>query len=344
MHYPTIAELSSPPPGRTGWPWTEESPPLPDTMADGAPWPRISIVTPSYNQGQFIEETIRSVLLQGYPNLEYIIMDGGSTDNTVEIIRKYERWLSYWQSEQDRGQASAINAGWRRSTGAAITWLNSDDVLTSGSLFWVAQSLFLGEGADLVYGDNIIIDDFSVEQYRVAGRPYDRESVILKAANPIQQPGFLMRRSMLQIVGDLDESFHFAMDFDYWVRATLRGIRVEYVPQTLAMFREHPNAKTSTAHVTRINDRYHVFKKTFDAPETPLERKRQRKRAAAYVESNAAYIAYKAADDARAIEHAWQHMKLARLHTSLLTLGVLTVSSLRQIGGRWIGANHVALV
>jgi hypothetical protein len=96
---------------KTGWPWTEETPPVPPLMANGAPWPRISIVTPSYNQGAFIEETIRSVLLQGYPNLEYVILDGGSSDDSTSIIRKYEPWLAHWASERDRGQAHAINKG-----------------------------------------------------------------------------------------------------------------------------------------------------------------------------------------------------------------------------------------
>src|SRR5579885_3553995 len=128
MRCPTLAELPPPPAGKTGWPWTIETPALPASRADGSPWPRISIVTPSYNQGQFIEETIRSVLLQGYPDLEYIVIDGGSTDQSVEIIRKYERWLTYWVSEKDRGQAHAINKGFSSVTGELFNWINSDDL------------------------------------------------------------------------------------------------------------------------------------------------------------------------------------------------------------------------
>lgn len=108
MRCPTLSELPPPPPGKTGWPWTEESPQLPATMPDGNQWPRVSITTPSYNQGRIIEESIRSVLLQGYPDLEYLVIDGGSTDNSVEVIRKYKRWIAYWVSEPDRGRSRAI--------------------------------------------------------------------------------------------------------------------------------------------------------------------------------------------------------------------------------------------
>jgi len=120
MRCPRLKDLPSPPHGKKGWPWTEETPPLPDTMPDGRPWPRISIVTPSYNQAEFIEETIRSVLLQGYPDIEYIIIDGGSTDGSVKIIKKYEPWLTYWVSEPDRGQSHAINKGMKRATGEIL--------------------------------------------------------------------------------------------------------------------------------------------------------------------------------------------------------------------------------
>ncbi|MCG2767567.1 MAG: glycosyltransferase, partial [Anaerolineae bacterium] len=130
MRCPTLSELPPPPSGKTGWPWTEESEQLPEMMPGGEPWLRVSIVTPSYNQAQFIEETIRSVLLQGYPNLEYIVLDGGSTDDSVQIIRKYADWIAYWASEKDNGQTDAINRGWQRATGSILAYLNSDDIHT----------------------------------------------------------------------------------------------------------------------------------------------------------------------------------------------------------------------
>src|SRR3990172_2210461 len=111
MRCPRLNELPAPPPGKKGWPWTEESRQLPELTPDGRQWPRITVVTASLNQAPFIEDTIRSVLLQGYPNLEYFVLDGASADRSVEIIKKYSPWLSYWASEPDSGQSSAINRG-----------------------------------------------------------------------------------------------------------------------------------------------------------------------------------------------------------------------------------------
>ncbi len=111
MNCPSLSNIPSAISFKEGWPWTAGAILLPESMQDGNPWPKISVVTPSYNQGQFLEETIRSVLLQGYPNLEYIVIDGGSTDNSVEIIKKYDSWLTHWVSEEDRGQCHAINKG-----------------------------------------------------------------------------------------------------------------------------------------------------------------------------------------------------------------------------------------
>ena len=138
----TLKDLPPSPPEKTGWPWTEQTEPLPPRMPDGSEWPRISIVTPSYNQGEFIEETIRSVLLQGYPNLEYIIIDGGSKDNSIELIKKYEKYLAYLVSEPDKGQSHAINKGFRRATGVLVGWQNSDDFYHSGAFEAAAKACF----------------------------------------------------------------------------------------------------------------------------------------------------------------------------------------------------------
>src|SRR5882762_4423248 len=132
MDCPSLKQLPEPPKGKTGWPWTEQSPRVPATMPEGRLWPGISIVTPSFNQGQFIEETIRSVLLQGYPNLEYFVIDAGSADLTLEIIKKYEPWITYWVSEPDNGQVDAIKKGLRLSSGEWFNWINSDDILLQG--------------------------------------------------------------------------------------------------------------------------------------------------------------------------------------------------------------------
>ncbi len=159
MPCPRFTKLPQPPTDKTGWPWTEETPQLSDTMPDGLPWPKISIVTPSFNQGQFIEETIRSVLLQGYPNLEYIIIDGGSTDEAVDIIKKYERWLTYWVSETDRGQSHAINKGFNISKGEITAWINSDDFYLHGAFGKISRFFSENTDVDMVFGDCHIVNE-----------------------------------------------------------------------------------------------------------------------------------------------------------------------------------------
>lgn len=137
-------------PGKSNWPWTEETDP--GVYTAEIQWPRISIVTPSYNHGLYIEETIRSILLQNYPNLEFIIIDGGSTDNTVEIIKKYEQWLTYWVSEKDRGQTHAINKGLLKCTGEIFNWINSDDLLAKNSLYKLAKVFLENNKPDVICG------------------------------------------------------------------------------------------------------------------------------------------------------------------------------------------------
>lgn len=151
---PSLADLPNPSTG-IGWPWTEHSAPLPETQPNGQPWPKITIVTPSYNQGQFLEETIRSILLQGYPNLEYIVMDGGSTDGSIETIQKYEPWIDYWESEPDEGASHAISKGLEKASGMWFNWINSDDVLLPNALETVTRIARLVPEAKWITGGRL---------------------------------------------------------------------------------------------------------------------------------------------------------------------------------------------
>ena len=178
MRCPTLRELPPPPAGKTGWPWTEESAPsLPPTRPAGQPWPRITVVTPSFNQAVFLEATIRSILLQGYPDLEYYVLDGGSKDGSVDIIKKYAPWLTYWFSGPDGGQSSAINRGLELGSGLFATWINSDDMLCKNAL--TNQALSFGFAADLVnIGDTVNIDQTGNHLFRHRGRVTSFEDLV----------------------------------------------------------------------------------------------------------------------------------------------------------------------
>jgi hypothetical protein len=243
MRCPTLSELPPPPSGKTGWPWTEESLQLPDTMADSRPWPRVSIVTPSYNQGLFIEETIRSVLLQGYPNLEHIVIDGGSTDDSVDIIRKYEPWLAYWVSEPDQGQSDAINKGWRRARGEIVTWLNSDDTYCPGAVGMAVEYLVANPDVDLVYGDCNCVGPQGEFLGVMKGWKFDPKRQ-LTGRNMILQQSSFFKRSILNVVGDLDVGLRYVMDYDLWTRMLLKGCTLRHIPIALANYRLHDTAKT----------------------------------------------------------------------------------------------------
>ena len=262
MRCPTLSELPPPPPGKTGWPWTEESPQLPETMPDpstlrqaqggvgsgqAAPWPRVSIVTPSYNQGQFIEETIRSVLLQWYPNLEYMIIDGGSTDGSVEIIRKYEPWLAYWVSEPDRGQSHALNKGFARATGELLGWLNSDDLYVRGVLPAVGKAYSEHPGS-IIAGAVVDFDMDTGEEWVIQqwGLTFETMVKFWEERSVFRQPGFFFPRLAYEGVARIDESLHYAMDYDLFCRL-LQRCQVTYIDRILARARFHDTSKTMTA-------------------------------------------------------------------------------------------------
>ncbi len=244
MPPPTLNDLP-PPPGKSGWPWTEESPRLPDAMADGAPWPRISVVTPSYNQAAFLEETIRSVLLQGYPNLEYIVIDGASADGSKAIIERYAPWLSYWVSEPDRGQSHAINKGFVRSTGAIMAWLNSDDTYEPGALKAVAGKFSSEVRPDVVYGNANIVDEKSRVIREIRSVPFNRMAFYYGTIN-LHQASIFWTRDLFRKSGKIEEELRFAMDTNLWHRFAALGAEFEFARKTLSNFRWHEESKSAS--------------------------------------------------------------------------------------------------
>jgi glycosyltransferase involved in cell wall biosynthesis len=215
-------------------------------------FPLVSIVTPSYNQAEYLEDTIRSVLAQEYPNLEYLIVDGGSTDGSLEIIQKYADQLAWWVSEPDDGQADAINKGLRRARGKVVAWLNSDDLYLPGAILKAVSMMQENSGLAMVYGDAVTIDPY--------GRPINRLAFgdwklgDLMRFRIICQPAVFMRRTALEQAGYLDEDFHFMLDHHLWLRVANVG-RMKYIPNLWAAARHHPEAKnvaqsTAFAHET----------------------------------------------------------------------------------------------
>ncbi|NTU78068.1 MAG: glycosyltransferase [Chloroflexales bacterium] len=242
---PALADLPPPPAGRVGWPWTEGSPPLPERLSGDVPWPLISIVTPSYNQASYLEETIRSVLLQGYPNLEYIVMDGGSTDGSVEILQRYAPWLSYWQSCKDGGQSMAIAEGFDRAQGSILAWINSDDRYQPGALARVAQFFSANPRVIFGNGDVHIIDAESRISSRLnAVRPVPTITANLGAHCWAQQGSFWQSDAYRRI-GGLDRSLRFCMDRDLFLRLTRSGPARRIPGPPLGDFRLHEEAKTA---------------------------------------------------------------------------------------------------
>lgn len=244
MRCPDLDELPPPPPGRAGWPWTEAAPTLPERMADGRPWPRVSIVTPSFNQGRFIEETIRSALLQGYPDLEYLVLDGGSADESAGVIRRYEPWLAYWVSEKDRGQSCAINRGFARATGRILAYLNSDDIYLPSALGSAAAALAGGSGWCI--SDAQVIDEASrPAHYYVAHVPRDWIHQVSRIQITAPQPCVFWTRDLWERCGPFDEEMFFSFDCDLFCKFLRAGSRPVRCPSALAAMRWHAATKTS---------------------------------------------------------------------------------------------------
>lgn len=265
MKSPRLHELPQPPSGRHGWPWTEESTPLSSLRQNGSPWPRISLVTPCHNSGAFLEESIRSVLLQGYPDIEYIIMDARSTDNSSDIIQKYAPWLSYWESKSDRGQSHAINKGLAKASGIYFNWHNADDILLPGSL------------AETVLGFDQFPDAVYLARYRLlqdesgtitpkrtempARRIEDRDTFVVISGG--SQPGGLMLREKIIVAGGIDEELDCCMDEDLQLRLLIDG-PAYFLKGPGFIFRVRAEQKSEALTLVRVREKLRIWEKLYD--------------------------------------------------------------------------------
>jgi len=219
---------------RQGWPWERETPPFASAAAD---WPLITIVTPSYQQGEYLEETLRSVLLQNYPRLEFIVIDGGSTDASRTILERYRPWLSFARSERDRGQSHAINRGFSLGSGEIFGWINSDDFYLPGTLQRVAQAW--RNGAEFIHGDLVVLEQSTEKLTYVPAN--------LARSRYVRFPGLVAQATAFWSADrhqPLWEEQHCALDYELWIRL-LPGLRLSCLREPLALARSHEAAKTS---------------------------------------------------------------------------------------------------
>jgi len=204
--------------------------------------PRVSIITPSFNQGQFLEESIRSVLEQDYPDIEYIVVDGGSQDNSVEIIKKYQDRLTWWVSEKDKGHADALNKGFSHATGEILAWLNSDDLYFPKAVSQAVSILKNNSHVGMVYGDAELIDDSGLKAGQFGSKQTDYRKM-LRGSVHIPQATTFFRADLWRQVGPLDLSLFYSFDYDLWVRLA-KVSQLLYVSQRWAKFRIHNAGKT----------------------------------------------------------------------------------------------------
>jgi len=235
---------------------------------------RVSIITPTRNQGQFIGATIRSVLAQDYPAIEYLVIDGDSEDSTRDVIAAYRDRIAYFVSEPDSGQSAAINKGIRASTGDVIMWLNSDDLLTPGAVRIAVEALTKHPDVDVVYSDFWSLEGRPGRARRRKAWQVDLGELIKR--NIIPQPTAFIRRRLLDRIGLVDESMHLAMDWDLWLRSA-QVARLLYLPRpALAVLRDHPEAKTRAYYGRRVAEQLTILDRFYTDSSLPRCVRRQR--------------------------------------------------------------------
>ncbi len=232
--------------------------------------PRISIITPSYNQGRFLDQCLRSVIESGYPNLEYLVIDGGSTDESVQIIQRHRQHLAFWVSEPDGGQSDAINKGVRRATGDVIAWLNSDDFYLPNALQAVAAAYCRQPDAGFYFGNGWRVDESGqpLSQFFRDGNVLFKRQAFVYGLNTILQPAAFINRKHLRNENLLDAQLKYGMDSDLWLRLA-RSAEPEPIEACLAASREYGETKTSTGGFPRAEELRQIAEKHSGVPLTP---------------------------------------------------------------------------
>ncbi len=253
--------------------------------------PKVSIVSPSFNQVQFIEETICSVLNQKYPNIEYIIIDGGSTDGSVDIIRKYEKNISYWISEKDEGQTDAINKGLSLATGSILAYLNTDDVYLPSTVETVVRFFMENPNVFMVYGDIFQMDERSHIGKRINPNNIDFYK-LLSGRFYLPQPTVFFRKEVLDDIGYFDKNLNLAMDLDYWIRMYLNQYNITYINEVLAKVRIYPNAKSISLKHKYLGEKLQILSKVFSnsSISTEIIKRKKQVYGEVYLESALNYI------------------------------------------------------
>ena len=288
----------------------------------------VSVVTPSYNQAAYLERTLRSVLDQDYRELEYLVVDGGSTDGSVDIIRSYADRLAWWTSEKDSGQAEAINKGIQRARGEIVAWLNSDDIYLPGAISGAVKACAAHPQAVLVYGNTRAIDAHDQTLNVLRYRQLALEDLLCYEI--IGQPAVFMRRSAFQAAGGLDPSYHFMLDHQLWIKIAMQG-EIVHVEEEWAAARYHPQAKNRAQATGFAREAYRLldWAQAEPALEPAMQRVGRRARAAAE-RVNARYLL----DDGQswAALQAWG--RAFRIHppTALRRLNLLASALLNLLG------------
>jgi glycosyltransferase involved in cell wall biosynthesis len=295
--------------------------------------PLVSIVTPSYNQAAYLEETMLSVLEQDYPRIEYVVVDDGSTDGSVEIIRRYADRLAWWTRQENAGQPAALNRGFAHTTGELLGFLNSDDTLLPGAVSAFVEAF--GEDRDLllVYGDAVTREN-GREIGTLRARDWDPRELVRTGANPVPQQASMWRRDAWELAGPFDEGSFFFFEYVFLVRLAVHG-RAKRLERPLATFRLHASSKTVEFSTAKAEDAVRVADTFYTGPAFPPELRRHVRRGRASYHLRAAFVYYQAAHVARARRRFLRALLLAprafsRLHLLLFVKSLVPERVVRR--------------